>query len=129
MVKFVCPLLATRSLQRADPTWAPSGVRAARAAGARCAGAWRELVMLTEDDGASCLLISAEEGHLKVVKALLEVGGRKLLLLTADDGGSCLSVAPEAKRGEVFRVLEMAYQNAGWCYSLSSHEITILKRG
>ena len=32
----------------------------------------RELVMrLTTDDGASCLFVSAQEGHLEVVKAVL----------------------------------------------------------
>ena len=33
----------------------------------------RELAMMTRNDGASCLLISAKKGHLEVVKALLEV--------------------------------------------------------
>ena len=80
--------------------------------------------MLTRDGGFSCLYISAGEGHLEVVNALLEAGGRELLMLTADDGSSCLSVARRANQGEVFRVLEVACQNAG----LSSHEITILKR-
>jgi len=84
----------------------------------------RELLMLTRDDGVSCLCISAMIGHLEVVNALLEAGGRELLMLTADDGSSCLSVARRANQGGVFRVLEVACQNAG----LSSHEITILKR-
>ena len=84
----------------------------------------RELLMLTKDNGASCLMVSAQNGHLEVANALLEVGGRELLMLTADDGSSCLSVARRANQGEVFRVLEVACQNAG----LSSHEITILKR-
>ena len=84
----------------------------------------RELAMMTRDNGVRCLLLSAQEGHLDVVNALLEVGGRELLMLTADDGSSCLSVARRANQGEVFRVLEVACQNAG----LSSHEITILKR-
>jgi ankyrin repeat protein len=84
----------------------------------------RELLMLTRDDGASCLMISAQNGHLEVVDALLEAGGRELLMLTMNNGLSCLSVARRANQGEVFRVLEVACQNAG----LSSHEITILKR-
>jgi hypothetical protein len=46
-------------------------------------------------------------------------------MLTAVDGASCLSLARRANQGEVCRVLETACQNAG----LSSHEITILKRG
>jgi hypothetical protein len=31
----------------------------------------RELAMMTRDDGGSCLMISEQEGHLDVVKALL----------------------------------------------------------
>jgi DNA-binding LacI/PurR family transcriptional regulator len=81
----------------------------------------RELVMLTSDDGTSCLYISAQNGHLEVVKALLEAGGRELAMLTADDGSSCLSVACRANQGD----MEIACKVAG----LSSHEITILKRG
>jgi ankyrin repeat protein len=80
--------------------------------------------MLTADDGSSCLMVSAQNGHLEVVNALLEAGGRELLMLTMNNGLSCLSVARLANQGEVFRVLEVACQNAG----LSSHEITILKR-
>jgi hypothetical protein len=50
----------------------------------------RELVMLTADDGFSCLLIIAEAGHLDVVKALLADGGRELVMLTRDKGASSL---------------------------------------
>jgi hypothetical protein len=46
----------------------------------------RELVMLNADDGASCLMVSAQEGHPDVVKALLEAGGRELAILTRNDG-------------------------------------------
>jgi hypothetical protein len=35
-------------------------------------------------------MISAQEGHLEVVKALLEVGGRELLMLNMDNGSSGL---------------------------------------
>jgi hypothetical protein len=69
-------------------------------------------------------MVSAHSGHLEVLNALLEAGGRELLMLTMNNGLSCLSVARRANQGEVFRVLEVACQNAG----LSSHEITILKR-
>ncbi len=81
--------------------------------------------MLTTDDGTSCLWIKAANGHLEVVKALLEAGGRELLMLTNDCGASCLSIARRTNRWMVCRVLETACQNAG----LSSHEISILKRG
>jgi hypothetical protein len=59
----------------------------------------RELLVLTADDGGSCLFTSAQEGHLEVLEALLEVGGPELLVLTAVDGGSCLSAAREATGG------------------------------
>jgi len=32
-------------------------------------------------------------GHVDVVNALLEAGGRELLMLTADNGASCLMVS------------------------------------
>ena len=35
----------------------------------------RELLMLTTDDGISCLHLSAEKGHLEVAKLLSEAGG------------------------------------------------------
>jgi hypothetical protein len=76
-------------------------------------------------ESVSCLYISAQWGHLDVLKALLDAVGRDLLLLTRDDGACCLSVARHANQGVVFRVLEMECQIAG----LSSHEIMILKRG
>jgi len=41
----------------------------------------RELLMLTTDDGISCLHLSAEKGHLEVAKLLSEAGGRELLML------------------------------------------------
>jgi hypothetical protein len=52
--------------------------------------------MLTRDNGLSCRLISAEKGHLDVMKALLEAGGRELVMLTTPDGASCFSIARRA---------------------------------
>ena len=82
------------------------------------------VLMQAIDGEPSYLFLAVKQGSVEVVRALLEAGGRELLMLTADDGSSCLSVARRANQGEVFRVLEVACQNAG----LSSHEITILKR-
>ena len=50
--------------------------------------------MRTRDTGVRCLYISAQEGHLDVVNALLEAEGRELAMLTADDGVSCLCWRP-----------------------------------
>jgi ankyrin repeat protein len=52
-----------------------------RAAGGR----GREMLMMTADNGASCLMVGAQNGHLEVVRALLEAGGRELLMMTADN--------------------------------------------
>jgi hypothetical protein len=41
-------------------------------------------------------MISAHHGHLEVVNALLEAGGRELVMLTMNSGLSCLSVARRA---------------------------------
>ena len=67
-------------------------------------------------------MISAQNGHPNVVRALLEFRGRELLMLTMGYGESCLSIARWKNHGEVCSVLEMACRNAG----LSSREITIL---
>ena len=48
------------------------------------------MLTATRDSGASCLWISAQNGHLEVLKALLEVGGRELVILTMDNGVSQL---------------------------------------
>jgi ankyrin repeat protein len=56
------------------------------------------------DTGASCLWISAQNGHLQVVKALLEAGGRELLMLTEDDGASCLHISAAKGHLEVVTV-------------------------
>jgi hypothetical protein len=44
--------------------------------------------MMTRNNGVSCLYISAQNGHLEVVKELLEVAGRELAMLTADVGSA-----------------------------------------
>ena len=82
------------------------------------------VLMQAIDGEPSYLFLAVKQGSVEVVRALLEAGGRELLMLTMNNGLSCLSVARWANQGEVFRVLEVACQNAG----LSSHEITILKR-
>ena len=61
--------------------------------------------MLTADNGASCLFMSAQNGHLEVVRALLEAGGRELAMLTADDGASCLFVSEQNGHLEVVNAM------------------------
>jgi hypothetical protein len=70
-------------------------------------------VMLARDDGVSRLYISAQNGHLDVVKVLLEAGGRELVMLTRPDGASCLSIARPANQEEGCWVPQMECQNAG----------------
>ena len=62
------------------------------------------------DNGASCLDVSAQQGHVEVVKVLLEVGGRDLAMLVADDGSACFDAA--ARRGISFE-FEDACRRAG----------------
>ena len=54
----------------------------------------RKMLVLTADDGTSCLYISAQEGHLEVKRALLEAGGRELML-TANYEASCLWISAQ----------------------------------
>ena len=52
-----------------------------------------------------CLIVSAEQGHVEVVKVLLEVGGRDLVMLTKDDGSSCLYISAHQGHVELVRML------------------------
>jgi hypothetical protein len=61
--------------------------------------------MLTMDGGFSCLYISAQKGHLEVVNAVLEAGGRELLMLTVDGGASCLYISAQNGHLEVVKAL------------------------
>jgi hypothetical protein len=42
------------------------------------------------NDQGSYLFLAVQEGHVEVVRALLELGGRKLAMMTRNDGASCL---------------------------------------
>ena len=65
----------------------------------------RELVILTRNNGVRCLYISAQEGHLDVVKELLDSGGRQLVMLTLDNGTSCLYMSALEGHLEVVKAL------------------------
>jgi ankyrin repeat protein len=62
-------------------------------------------VMLTKVNGDSCICISAQQGHLDVMKALLEAGGHGLLMLTTDDGASWLLISAEEGHLDVVKAL------------------------
>jgi ankyrin repeat protein len=51
------------------------------------------------------LYMSAQNGHLEVVKALLEAGGRELLMLSRDGGFSCLYVSALGGHLDVVKAL------------------------
>ena len=70
--------------------------------------AWEK--MQDVNDEPSYLFLAVEEGHVEVVKALLEVGGRELVMLTADDGVSCLYTSGENGHLDVVKV-----GCASWC--------------
>ena len=67
----------------------------------------QELLMLTSDDGLSCLHLASESGQLEVVTALVAAGGQTLLMLASDDGYS-LYLASANRHSEVARVLVAA---------------------
>ena len=50
-------------------------------------------------------MISAQNGHLEVVKTLLEAEGRELLMLTTDNGTSCLWISASNGHLEVVKAL------------------------
>ena len=77
--------------------------------------------MLFRSDGASCLFMSAHNGHVKVVKELLKVGGRDLAMLVKDNGYTCFHAA---KRPGIVFTLEDACKRAG----MSKGEIADLQR-
>ncbi len=50
----------------------------------------KELLLMTEKDGGSCLYVACDKGHLEVVNVLIEAGRKELLLMTQNSGCSCL---------------------------------------
>jgi ankyrin repeat protein len=83
------------------------------------------------DNGVNCLYISAAYGHLEVVKALLEAGGRELVMRTKDDEVSCLYISAQAGHLEVVNALleaggrelvMLTRYNGASCLYISGHE-------
>ena len=50
-------------------------------------------------------LLRAQEGHLEVVKTLLEFGGRELAIITRDNGAKCLLMRAQEGHLEVVKTL------------------------
>jgi hypothetical protein len=48
----------------------------------------KELVMLTDGEGRSCLCIAAQQRRLDVVRALVGAGGKELMMLTPAEDSS-----------------------------------------
>ena len=65
--------------------------------------AWEKMQDL--NDEPSYLFLAVEEGHVEVVKALLEVGGRELVIMTRDDGVSCVWISAQNGHLEVLKAL------------------------
>ena len=57
------------------------------------------------NDEPSFLFLAVKEGHVEVVRALLEAGGRELVMLTSDNGASCLMISAEKGHLEVVNAL------------------------
>ena len=57
------------------------------------------------NDEPSCLFLAVKEGHVEVVRALLEVGGRELGMMTRENGASCLMISAQEGHLEVVRAL------------------------
>jgi hypothetical protein len=55
----------------------------------------KELLMLTNEVGASCAYIASEEGQTEALEMLIEAGGKELLMLTHKDGMSCAFMASQ----------------------------------
>lgn len=61
---------------------------------------WETMQALNDEP---LLFLALKEGHLDVVRALLEVGGRPAIaLMTSNDGVSCLYISP--KKGHLARI-------------------------
>ena len=79
-----------------------------------------EKALVHEDLGRACLCRSAANGHVEVVKVLLEVGGRDLAMLVKDDGSTCFDAA--ARRG-----IGLAFQDACGRAGMSEGDIADLQ--
>jgi ankyrin repeat protein len=68
----------------------------------------RQLLMITRDDGWSCLHAAVYAKKLCIVQELLTAGGTELLMLTSLDGTSCLHKAAEEGDVDIVQALLQA---------------------
>jgi hypothetical protein len=68
----------------------------------------RQLMMITRDDGWSCLHAAVYAKKLCIVQELLTAGGTELLMLTSVDGTSCLHKAAEEGDVDIVQALLQA---------------------
>ena len=69
-----------------------------------------------DDEGRTGLFHAAHRGHLRVVKLMLEKGGRELGMLVDEDGASCALIAASAGHLDVLR----------WLYEVCGKDLLML---
>jgi ankyrin repeat protein len=70
-----------------------------------CSAIGRKRLLQALNDEPSFLFLAVKVGHVEVVRALLEVGGRELATMTRDNGFSCLYISAENEHLDVVRAL------------------------
>jgi hypothetical protein len=65
----------------------------------------RELLMLTDAHGSSCLYTASASSWMYVVETLLHVGGSELLSKNTHDGMTCLNISVANNHYSVTRVI------------------------
>jgi len=84
----------------------------------------KDLLMLTTNNGYSCLHAAAHKGRDGMAKMLVKAGGKDLLLLVGNDGDSCLDIAAQHGHGAMGTMLEEACKQVG----MSHQQIEQLKQ-
>ena len=64
-----------------------------------------DVLLQALNDEPSFLFLAVKEGHVEVVRALLEAGGRELVMLNKNDGTSCLLISAQEGHLDVVSAL------------------------
>ena len=80
-----------------------------RFAGKLGADELRQLLLMPNHYGETCLHVSASRGHLHIVQALLGAGGREFAMTTDDFGTSCLNTAAMGRHLHIMQALLQAH--------------------